>query len=107
MIALVDTEYWLGFYAIAVLMHYGPTLIVKIYSLWALIIRARVLIWLLLLRRLSISLILLVANNCKAYGMHASTGILFNHESPLRPERFVIQKIIRGAARIARGELDV
>ena len=29
LIALVDTEYWLGFYAIAVLMHYGPTLIVN------------------------------------------------------------------------------
>lgn len=49
----------------------------------------------------------LVANYREAYGMHASTGILFNHESPLRPERFVTQKIIRGAARIARGELDV
>ena len=48
----------------------------------------------------------LVANYREAYGMHASTGILFNHESPLRPERFVTQKIIRGAARIARGELD-
>jgi GDPmannose 4,6-dehydratase len=49
----------------------------------------------------------LVANYRDAYGMHASTGILFNHESPLRPERFVTQKIIRGAARISRGELDV
>ncbi len=49
----------------------------------------------------------LVANYRDAYGMHASTGILFNHESPLRPERFVTQKIIRGAARIARGELHV
>jgi len=49
----------------------------------------------------------LVANYREAYGMHASTGILFNHESPLRPERFVTQKIIRAAARIARGELDV
>ncbi len=48
----------------------------------------------------------LVANYREAYGMHASTGILFNHESPLRPERFVTQKIIRGAAKIARGELD-
>lgn len=48
----------------------------------------------------------LVANYRDAYGMHASTGILFNHESPLRPERFVTQKIIRGAARISRGELD-
>ena len=49
----------------------------------------------------------LVANYREAYGMHASTGILFNHESPLRPERFVTQKIVRGAARIARGDLGV
>jgi GDPmannose 4,6-dehydratase len=46
----------------------------------------------------------LVANYREAYGMHACTGILFNHESPLRPERFVTQKIVRGAARIAAGE---
>lgn len=45
-----------------------------------------------------------VANYRDAYGLHASSGILFNHESPLRPERFVTQKIVRGAARIARGE---
>lgn len=45
----------------------------------------------------------LVANYREAYGLHASTGILFNHESPLRPERFVTQKIVRAAARIARG----
>ena len=37
----------------------------------------------------------LVANYRVAYGLHASTGILFNHESPLRPERFVTKKIIR------------
>lgn len=48
----------------------------------------------------------LVANYRDAYGMYASTGILFNHESPLRPERFVTQKIIRSAARIAAGEAD-
>jgi GDPmannose 4,6-dehydratase len=35
--------------------------------------------------------------------MHASTGILFNHESPLRPQRFVTQKIVHGAKRIAAG----
>ncbi|WP_435419189.1 GDP-mannose 4,6-dehydratase [Parerythrobacter aurantius] len=46
----------------------------------------------------------LVANYREAYGLHASTGILFNHESPLRPERFVTQKVIYGAARIAAGE---
>jgi GDPmannose 4,6-dehydratase len=48
----------------------------------------------------------LVANYREAYVMHASTGILFNHESPLRPERFVTQKIIRGAARIASGQMN-
>lgn len=48
----------------------------------------------------------LVANYREAYGMHASTGILFNHESPLRPERFVTQKIVRSAARIAQGTAD-
>jgi GDPmannose 4,6-dehydratase len=44
-----------------------------------------------------------VANYREAYGLFACTGILFNHESPLRPERFVTQKIVRGAARIAAG----
>jgi GDPmannose 4,6-dehydratase len=46
----------------------------------------------------------LVANYRVAYGLHASTGILFNHESPLRPERFVTKKIVAAAVRIARGE---
>ena len=45
----------------------------------------------------------LVANYRESYGLHASTGILFNHESPLRPRRFVTQKIIHGAGRIAAG----
>jgi GDPmannose 4,6-dehydratase len=45
----------------------------------------------------------LVALYREAYGLHACTGILFNHESPLRPERFVTQKIVRMAARIAAG----
>jgi GDPmannose 4,6-dehydratase len=45
----------------------------------------------------------LVRNYREAYGLHASTGILFNHESPLRPERFVTQKIVRAAARIKLG----
>lgn len=45
----------------------------------------------------------LVANYRDAYRMHACTGILFNHESPLRLERFVTQKIVRAAARIAAG----
>jgi GDPmannose 4,6-dehydratase len=44
-----------------------------------------------------------VANYREAYGLFACSGILFNHESPLRPERFVTQKIIAGAARIAQG----
>lgn len=39
----------------------------------------------------------------EAYGLHACTGILFNHESPLRLERFVTQKIVRSASRIAHG----
>ncbi len=45
----------------------------------------------------------LVSNYRAAYGLAACTGILFNHESPLRPERFVTQKIVRSAARIAAG----
>nr|WP_216136886.1 GDP-mannose 4,6-dehydratase [Polynucleobacter sp. es-MAR-4] len=39
----------------------------------------------------------------ESYGLYACTGILFNHESPLRPERFVTQKIIAGAAKIKAG----
>ena len=38
-----------------------------------------------------------------AYGIHASNGILFNHESPLRGEEFVTQKICRAVAAIHRG----
>jgi GDPmannose 4,6-dehydratase len=38
-----------------------------------------------------------------AYGLHASAGILFNHESPRRGENYVTRKIARAAARIARG----
>lgn len=44
-----------------------------------------------------------VANYREAYGLFACSGILFNHESPLRPERFVTRKIIAAAGRIARG----
>jgi GDPmannose 4,6-dehydratase len=44
-----------------------------------------------------------VANYREAYGLFACSGILFNHESPLRPERFVTQKIVRAACRIAKG----
>ena len=42
-----------------------------------------------------------VANYREAYGLFACSGLLFNHESPLRPERFVTQKIVAGACRIA------
>lgn len=45
-----------------------------------------------------------VTNYREAYGLFACTGILFNHESPLRPERFVTRKIVAGAVRIAAGE---
>lgn len=45
----------------------------------------------------------LVDNYREAYHIFACTGILFNHESPLRPERFVSQKIIQTAKRISRG----
>ncbi len=52
-----------------------------------------------------------VANYREAYGLFACSGILFNHESPLRPERFVTQKIVAGACRIAaeggRGKLTL
>ena len=44
-----------------------------------------------------------VANYREAYGLFACSGILFNHESPLRPERFVTQKVVRAACRIAGG----
>ncbi len=44
-----------------------------------------------------------VANYRDAYGLYACSGILFNHESPLRPERFVTQKIVRAACRIKAG----
>lgn len=47
-----------------------------------------------------------VAQYREAYGIHAATGILFNHESPLRPERFVTQKVVAAACRIAAGEQD-
>lgn len=45
----------------------------------------------------------LVDNYRNAYNLFACTGILFNHESPLRPTRFVTQKIISSAKRIAQG----
>jgi GDPmannose 4,6-dehydratase len=45
-----------------------------------------------------------VANYRDAYGLYACSGLLFNHESPLRPERFVTQKIVTAACRIAAGD---
>lgn len=47
-----------------------------------------------------------VANYREAYGLFACNGILFNHESPLRPPRFVTSKIVRSACAIKRGDLD-
>jgi GDPmannose 4,6-dehydratase len=41
-----------------------------------------------------------------AYGMHASNGIMFNHESPRRGQNFVTKKISQAVARIARGKQD-
>lgn len=45
----------------------------------------------------------LVANYRSAYGIFACSGILFNHESPLRPPRFVTRKVVQAAVRIANG----
>lgn len=45
----------------------------------------------------------ITVNYREAYGMHASNGILFNHESPLRGETFVTRKVTRAAARILLG----
>ncbi|OYQ63511.1 GDP-mannose 4,6-dehydratase [Pseudanabaena sp. SR411] len=46
-----------------------------------------------------------VANYREAYELFACSGILFNHESPLRPDRFVTQKIIAAACHIAKGKM--
>lgn len=45
------------------------------------------------------------ANYRDAYGLYACSGILFNHESPLRPNRFVTRKIVSAAVEISRGQL--
>ena len=47
-----------------------------------------------------------VANYREAYGLFACTGILFNHESPLRQARFVTRKIVSAAVRIAHGSRE-
>jgi GDPmannose 4,6-dehydratase len=49
----------------------------------------------------------IVKNYRESYGLHASSGILFNHESPRRGETFVTRKITRGLSRISVGEQDV
>lgn len=48
----------------------------------------------------------ITVNYREAYGMHASNGILFNHESPIRGETFVTRKITRAVSRIALGLQD-
>lgn len=47
-----------------------------------------------------------VANYREAYNIYACTGILFNHESPLRPNRFVTKKIVAAACRIYKGSTE-
>lgn len=47
-----------------------------------------------------------VANYRDAYNLYACSGILFNHKSPLRPPRYVTQKIVRGVADIAEGRAE-
>jgi len=49
----------------------------------------------------------IVKNYRESYGLHASSGILFNHESPRRGETFVTRKITRGLSRISVGEQSV
>ena len=48
----------------------------------------------------------MVVNYREAYGLHASNGILFNHESPLRGETFVSRKVTRAVASIKLGLID-
>ncbi len=47
-----------------------------------------------------------VANYREAYNLYACSGILFNHESPLRPDRFVTKKILNAASRISNGSKE-
>ncbi|MCP4327664.1 MAG: GDP-mannose 4,6-dehydratase [Alphaproteobacteria bacterium] len=49
----------------------------------------------------------ITVNYRQAYGFHASNGILFNHEGPLRGETFVTRKITRGVAAIHRGRQEI
>ena len=48
----------------------------------------------------------LVANYREAYGLFACSGLLFNHESPLRPSRFVTRRVTAAAARIGAGSRE-
>ncbi len=48
----------------------------------------------------------ITVNYREAYGIHASNGILFNHESPIRGETFVTRKITRAVAAISKGQQD-
>ena len=48
----------------------------------------------------------ITVNYREAYGVHASSGILFNHESPIRGETFVTRKITMAVARIREGQQD-
>jgi GDPmannose 4,6-dehydratase len=47
-----------------------------------------------------------VANHREGYGLYCASGILFNHVSPLRPERFAVQKSVLAARRIAVGSKE-
>jgi GDPmannose 4,6-dehydratase len=49
----------------------------------------------------------MAVNYREAYGVYVCSGIMFNHESPLRSERFVTRKVIAAAARIAAGSREV
>jgi len=48
-----------------------------------------------------------VANYREAYKLYCATGVLFNHESPLRPARFVTKKIVSAAVRIKNGSAEM
>ncbi|MDQ7004556.1 MAG: GDP-mannose 4,6-dehydratase [Ghiorsea sp.] len=50
--------------------------------------------------------LMLVERYREIYGIYACTGVLFNHESPLRSERFVTQKIISSAIKISQGQME-
>jgi len=49
----------------------------------------------------------ITVNYRESYGLHATSGILFNHESPLRGQEFVTRKITLALAKVKHGKLDV